>query len=198
LPALLLAVAAGCQGLGGRSKDGDPFLGNTPMSLQKEPPYKHPDSGSDTPPKPPPSPSSTHSLTSTATAAGQQPGSTDTGGTSIVPPPPAPAGATLAPPQALEGSTSRSGQWSAPVAVPQTTVSTFEQLQKQLEQRGMRYQWWQQVAETGEWKFKCSVLTDPRSPDLLTTYTQSSYGDCGVGAMRDVLQKIDQDRAKAR
>jgi hypothetical protein len=71
-------------------------------------------------------------------------------------------------------------------------------MQQQLQAYGVRYQNLTYSAETGLWTLRCSVLTDSTKPDLLTTYTATSSGDRGLGAMRDLLQRLEQDRQGRR
>jgi hypothetical protein len=78
-----------------------------------------------------------------------------------------------------------------PVSLSGSQVTTNEQAQAILKSRGVIWQRLDQVANTGEWKFSCS-LPNPQNPRLHRTYEATAPDS--LGATRAVLDKIEKDQ----
>jgi hypothetical protein len=70
-------------------------------------------------------------------------------------------------------------------------ASTFEEVQAQIKARGVLWQQSVWVAETGEWKFSCSIPTR-QNPRIRRTY-EAKAGDA-VAAIRAVLEQLDKEQ----
>jgi len=80
---------------------------------------------------------------------------------------------------------------ASPVSLSSSQVTTNEQAQAILKNRGVIWQRLDQVANTGEWKFSCS-LPNPQNPRLHRTYEGTAPDS--LGAIRAVLDKIEKDQ----
>ena len=78
---------------------------------------------------------------------------------------------------------------SAPGAVGE---STYEQLQQQLQARGVVWQQLKTSVEKGEWFFACAI-PDPNSPGVQRHYEARAVGPFGLAAIRAVLSDIAAD-----
>jgi hypothetical protein len=69
---------------------------------------------------------------------------------------------------------------------------TYEQLQQQLQARGVT---WQQLKTSGggEWSFSCAI-PDPREKGIERTYHAKATGGFGVPAIKAALAEIEADR----
>jgi hypothetical protein len=69
---------------------------------------------------------------------------------------------------------------------------TFEQLQQQLQSRGVT---WQQLKTSGngEWVFSCAI-PDPRERGIERTYHGKATGGFGLAAIKAALEEIEADR----
>jgi hypothetical protein len=77
-----------------------------------------------------------------------------------------------------------------------TTDPTYEQLQQQLQARGVVWQQLRTGVEGGEWLFVCAI-PDPATPGVQRHYEGRAVGPNGLAAIRAVLHDIEND-AKQR
>lgn len=82
-----------------------------------------------------------------------------------------------------------------PVAAVQPVAGgdSYEQLQAQLDARGVTMRRLETVGDQGEWRFICAV-PQPGSPNTRRTYEGRAVGGHGLTAIRVVLEQIDRER----
>jgi hypothetical protein len=82
-----------------------------------------------------------------------------------------------------------------PVAAVQPVAGgdSYEQLQAQLDARGVTMRRLETVGDQGEWRFICAV-PQPGSPNTRRTYEGRAVGGHGLTAIRAVLEQIDRER----
>jgi hypothetical protein len=82
---------------------------------------------------------------------------------------------------------------TAPAARPApVSEASYEQLQQQLQARGVVWQHLRTGVERGEWLFVCGV-PDPTTPGIQRHYEARAVGPNGLAAIRAVLNDIDND-----
>jgi hypothetical protein len=186
----LLAGLAGCRGPA-RSLDNDPLVGGSPIprapagSLPTTPRGGDAVTRGDVPPVPPAeTTSSPAALTNGAIAPSGDRRSA--------------AAVTLGGPRTVEGRAARPDPPDTGTTVPTAATAagaagSYEQLQQQLQARGVV---WQQLKMVGkdEWEFRCSIVPDPKQPWIQDSYQARAAGPFGVAAIRLVLEEIDQKR----
>jgi hypothetical protein len=81
---------------------------------------------------------------------------------------------------------------SSPVTLSATEAS-YEQLQHQLQARGVSWQQLKTGLAADEWLFVCAV-PHPGQNNLERHYEARAVGSGGLAAIRAVIQEIDKDR----
>jgi hypothetical protein len=70
-------------------------------------------------------------------------------------------------------------------------ITTYEQAQAKIKQRGALWQELKMVAETGEWTFRCSI-PNRQNPAIRRTYEATASDS--LAAIRAVLEQLDKDQ----
>jgi hypothetical protein len=83
------------------------------------------------------------------------------------------------------------GPAASPTSLGNSGALTYEQLQAQLQARGVLYQQSTYVKETGQYEFRCS-LPNRQNPRIRRTYI--GKGGDAPSAMRAVLEQIDREQ----
>ena len=102
------------------------------------------------------------------------------------------SGALLRPPEAITQPAPR--QELATVSnpgAPRDRAITYEQAQEEMKKRGVLWQRLEMVAESGEWKYSCSI-PNRQDPKLRRTYEARAADP--VSAIRAVLEQLDKDQ----
>jgi hypothetical protein len=103
------------------------------------------------------------------------------------------SGAQLRPPEPITEQMPR--QDLTPVSSPgpsrDSRITTYEQAQEQIKARGVLWQSLEMVAETGEWKYSCSI-PNRQNPALRRTYVARASDS--LAAIRAVLEQLDKDQ----
>jgi hypothetical protein len=174
--AAALACVAGCVGPERAGHDDDPIRGGRPLPIAQT---NNPRSSSDNddPLLLPPSDAgrSPAALTNDAERNTKREG-TPPGGTSRAPEAPAKDVATK--------EIATTGFTAAP--------ETYEQLQQQLQARGVTWQQLKTSGGSGEWAFSCAI-PDPRERGVERNYVGKAAGAYGLAAIKAALAEIDAD-----
>jgi hypothetical protein len=103
------------------------------------------------------------------------------------------SGALLRPPEAITEPVSRQGLTvvSNPGAPQDNRALTYEQAQDLMKKRGVLWQRLEMVAESGEWKYSCSI-PNRQNPKIRRTYEARASEP--VAAIRAVLEQLDKDQ----
>jgi hypothetical protein len=103
------------------------------------------------------------------------------------------SGALLRPPEPMNETPPRQPLSPVSSAAPTrgSSVTTYEQAQEQIKARGVLWQDLKMVAETGEWKFSCSI-PNRQNPAIRRTYEATANDS--LAAIRAVLEQLDKDQ----
>jgi hypothetical protein len=77
---------------------------------------------------------------------------------------------------------------------PAGGTDTYLQLQEMLRVRGVSWQRLEMVGDAGEWTFRCAI-PNPQTPNIRRNYQARAVGDCGLAAIRAVIDQIDREQA---
>jgi hypothetical protein len=102
-------------------------------------------------------------------------------------------GAQLRPPEPIAEPAPR--QELTPVSSPGSSrdnrITTYEQAQDLIKSHGVVWQRLEMVAETGEWKYSCSI-PNRQNPTIRRTY--EARASDSLSAIRAVLEQLDKDQ----
>jgi hypothetical protein len=103
------------------------------------------------------------------------------------------SGALLRPPEPLTQPPPRHelAPLSNPGSPRDNRFTIYEQAQEQMKARGVLWQRLEMVAETGEWKYSCSI-PNRQNPSLRRTY--EARASDSLAAIRAVLEQLDKDQ----
>jgi hypothetical protein len=101
--------------------------------------------------------------------------------------PPRPVASTVQPIAAATNKTTAPATGPVPV-----TAASYEQLQQELQTRGVVWQLLKTGVADGEWFFACAI-PDPNNAGVQRHYEGRAVGPHGLAAIRAVLKEIDDD-----